>query len=160
MDHDLIRVRRELLAAQEQSKVYENHINSLHESFNELAGTSSYQELAYIAFEDLSKLSVSEEYRDKKLIAITAPPNTIMEIPNPDDIDSYFKSLKGRADGDKEAQETLVREKELEDKKYLLNMESKSKEIRIYMIDSKESEGSIEECESCREPDLSEIYDK
>jgi hypothetical protein len=163
LDHDLIHVRRELQAAQEQNKMYESRINTLHESFNELAAHSSYQELAYVVYDDLSKLSASEEYRERKLIAITAPPNTIMEIPNPDDVDLYFTDLKKKAgEEDKDAQDVLSRERELEDKKYLLNMESKSKEIKIVMIDSDESNrgSGEEECVSCKEPDLSDIYDK
>lgn len=158
----MIHIRRELQAAQEQDRIYENHINSLHEAFNELAADPSYQELAHVAYDDLSKLSASEEYREKKLIAITAPPNTIMEIPNPEDIEQYFQTLKKKAtEHDKGAQDTLLKEKELEDKKYLLNMESKSKEIRIYMIDSEENEcDNNEDCDSCKGPDLSDIYDK
>ena len=163
LDHDLIHIRRELQAVQEQNKMYESHINALHDSFNELAAHTSYQELAYVAYDDLSKLSASEEYREKKLIAITAPPNTIMEIPNPEDVELYFRSLKKKAsEEDKDAQDVLLREKELEDKKYLLNMESKSKEVKIYIIDNDENniENGEEECLSCKQPDLSDIYDK
>ena len=164
LDHEIIKYRRELQAAKEQEKVYENSIKVLNESFNELATNSLYPELAYVAYNDLSKLSASEEYRGKKLFAISAPPNTIMEIPGPEDIDMYFKNLRTKAsEGDPKSQEALKKEKELEDKKYLLSMESKSTEILVYLIDNdgnQEEKINDDDCDSCKEPNLSDMYDK
>lgn len=157
LDHDIIRCRRELKAAKERDRDYASRIEALKESFNKMAADSAYSELAYVEYEDLSRLSVLEEYKSKKLIVVAAPQNTVMEIPNSEDVESYFKSLRKRAsEDDKEAQECLRKEGEIEDKKYLINLESRSKEMMVYLI---ENEKEDEQNEFCDEPNLSDFYD-
>eukprot|EP00826_Nyctotherus_ovalis_P034508 TRINITY_DN2883_c0_g2_i14.p1 TRINITY_DN2883_c0_g2~~TRINITY_DN2883_c0_g2_i14.p1 ORF type:complete len:352 (-),score=121.89 TRINITY_DN2883_c0_g2_i14:96-1112(-) len=157
LDHNIIRYRRELKAAKEKDREYTNYIEALKESFNKMAADSAYSELAYVEYEDLSRLSVIEEYKGKKLIVVAAPQNTVMEIPNSEDVESYFKSLRKRAsEDDKEAQECLRKEGEIEDKKYLINLESRSKKMMVYLI---ENEREDEQNEFCDEPNLSDFYD-
>jgi sugar-specific transcriptional regulator TrmB len=158
LNQTIAKYRRELKVAKTQEKQYNDYINSLHESFNKIAADNSYAELAFVAYDDLSKLSVTEEYRGKRLIVVAAPPNTTICKPHPEDVDSYYKTLKKKAlENDQEAKDILDNDKELEDKKYLLILESRKEKIELYMIDNEESEEEIEQ-ESCREPNLSDFY--
>lgn len=158
LDHDIIKYRRELKAAREKDREYENYIEALKESFNKMAADAAYSQLAFVEYEDLSRLSVLEEYKGKKLIVVAAPQNTVMEIPNPEDVESYFASLKKKAsENDKEAQETLQKENEIEDKKYLINLESKSQEMMVYLIENEKEDNH--ECNLYNEPNLIDYYD-
>ncbi len=162
-DYEIIRSRRELKAAQDQDKEFENYLEFLQDSFNKLASNQEYAELAYVSYDDLSRLSSSEEYRGKKLVVIKAPPNTVMEVPDPDEVDSYFRGVKQKAqENDATAKEVLLKEKEIEDKKYLLNMISKTGEIMVYTIDNEENEKNEEgaSCDSCKAADLGDMYGK
>lgn len=154
----IAKYKRELKEAENEEKQYDNCINSLHESFNEIAASLSYSKLAYVAFDDLSRLSLSEEYREKKLIVVAAPPNTTMDMPHPDDIDSYYKTLKKKAlENDKEAKDILEDSKELLDKKHLLTMENKKGRIDLFNVDNDESEEENDQ-DSHPELSLSELY--
>ena len=163
-DYDIIKSRRELKVAQDQDRDLETRVENLQGAFNQLASNPEYVELAYVSYDDLSRLSSSEEYRGKKLVVIKAPPNTIMEVPDPEEVDSYFKTIKKKAlENDKESQEVLLKEKEIEDKKYLLNMISKSGEIMVYTIENEEGGGKEESsdnksCDSCKAADLGDMY--
>ena len=165
VDYEIIRCRRELKQAQEQEKECENYVEVLQESFNKIASNSSYAELAYVTYDDLSRLSSSEEYRGKKLVVIKAPPNTIMEVPDPEEVETYFHTVKQKAEEeDKEAKELLTREKEIEDKKYLLNMISKNGEVMVYTVDNEECECPAKEegesYDSAQAGSLSDMYGK
>eukprot|EP00826_Nyctotherus_ovalis_P017325 TRINITY_DN15098_c0_g3_i7.p1 TRINITY_DN15098_c0_g3~~TRINITY_DN15098_c0_g3_i7.p1 ORF type:complete len:264 (-),score=58.61 TRINITY_DN15098_c0_g3_i7:153-944(-) len=149
LNQTLKKYKRELQAAETQEKQYDNCIATLHESFNKLAESSLYSELAYVAFEDISRLSVSEEYRGKKLIVVTAPPNTTMDIPHPDDIKRQV------LEEGEEAKNTMLDERELDDKEHLLTMESKKGKIKIFMVENEESE---DDEDSNMELSLSDLY--
>ena len=142
LDYETIRCRRELKAFQEQDKELDNYIEVLQSSFNKIASKSSYSEHAFVIYDDLSKLSNNPIYKSKKLIVIKAPPNTTMEIPDSEDVENYFKEIKKKAEEekDKEAEEILKREKEIADKKYQLNMTSKTSEIKVYTVENEEGE--------------------
>jgi len=158
LDHDIIKYRRELKAAKEKDREYENYIEALKESFNKMAADSGYSQLAYVEYEDLSRLSALEEYKSKKLIVVAAPQNSTMEIPSPEDVELYFESLKDKASkNDKEAQETLQRENDIKDKKHLISLESKSHEMMVYFIEN--MKGGNQENELYDEPSLSDFYE-
>lgn len=158
LDHDIIKYRRELKIAKEKDREYGNYIEVLKESFNKMAADTSYSELAYVEYEDLSRLSVLEEYKGKKLIVIAAPQNTVMEIPNSEDVESYFATLKKKAqENDKEAQENLQKESEIEDKKHLINLESKDSEMMVYLVENGKEDN--EPNDHYEEPNLSDFYD-
>lgn len=155
-DSEVIKFRKEIRNAKRINKEYESHIEMLHNSFNQLASSPEYSKLAYIGYTDLSRLSASQEFRDKKMIVIKSPTNAIMEVSNPTELEVYFENLRQNASrGDVEAQEELERLSDLEGKKYLLSMSSKVDEIMVYMIenDSENNHPSSEE-------HLSEIYKK
>jgi len=161
-DWELIHAKKELRTAEEMRKEYNQTVEKYQDTFNKLASDPSYAELAFVSYDDLSRLSSSEENKGKKLVVIKAPPNTIMSVPNPEEVDSYFKSIHKKAlENDKEAQEILQKEKELEDKKYLLDMVSKSGEIMVFTVDNDENEKEENDsCDSCKAADLSEMFAK
>lgn len=154
----IAKYKQELKLAENEEKRYDNCINSLHESFNNIATSLSYSRLAYMTYDDLTRLSVSEEYRGKKLIVVAAQPNTTMDIPHPEDIDSYYRTLMKKAlENDEEAKDILEDSKELQDKKYLLTMENKTGKIKMYKVENEESEEDNDQ-DSYPELSLSELY--
>ena len=158
LNETIAKYKRELKTAENKEKEYDDYINLLHEYFNKIAADNSYSELAYVTYDDLSKLSVIEEHRDKKFIVISAPPNTSMYTPDSEEVDSYYKTLKKKAlENDQEARDVLINDKELEDKKYMLMLKSRTEGIKIYIIDNEESEEENEQ-ESYKEPNLSNLY--
>jgi len=165
IDYEIIRSRKELKLLQDQDREFDGSVESLQSSFNKIASGSSYNEFAFVTYDDLSRLSSTPEYKAQKLIVIKAPPNTVMEVPNPEQVESYFGEMKKKAEeNDKGAAELLEREKEIEDKKYLLNMTSKSSEIMVYTVDNEEKEKTPKEegegYEASQAGSLGDMYGK
>ena len=167
LDYEIIRSKKELKVLQDEERELNNCIEVLQESFNKIASSTSYSELAYLTYDDLSKLGGSKQYKGQKLIVIKAPPNSVMEVPDPEEVETYFKEVRKKADEhDKEAEEVLTQEKEIEDKKYQLNMTSKTSEIMIYTVENEENENQssprpdAENNEPCHAGNLSSMYAK
>ena len=83
LDYEIIRSKKELKVLQDEERELNNCIEVLQESFNKIASSTSYSELAYLTYDDLSKLGGSKQYKGQKLIVIKAPPNSVMEVPDP-----------------------------------------------------------------------------
>ena len=104
----------------------------------------SYGDLAWLTYDDLSKLSSCEENKANKLIIIKSPPGTRMEIPDPEGVESYFTDLRKKAqDKDMEAENLLKREHDIEDKKYQINLSSKTDEVMVYTIENEENDKDL-----------------
>jgi len=145
MSTEIIKYRNELKNAIRTNEEYQSNIELLNKSFNQLASSKEYAQLAYIGYKDLCRLNDCEEFKEKKLVALKSPINSIMEVPDPKEIESYFKLLKEKALTDIEAQRVLETQKDIEGKKYLLNMTSKTDDIMVYMIKNEANTGSGEE---------------
>eukprot|EP00826_Nyctotherus_ovalis_P011666 TRINITY_DN13037_c0_g2_i1.p1 TRINITY_DN13037_c0_g2~~TRINITY_DN13037_c0_g2_i1.p1 ORF type:complete len:210 (-),score=59.51 TRINITY_DN13037_c0_g2_i1:164-793(-) len=153
---EVLKYRKELQSVQNISKEHDSRIIQLHDSFNQLATSTEYNRFAYITFEDLSRLSASDEFKGKKLIVVKSGTSSLLELPDPEEVESHFQSLKERAANDAEAKETLDRERDIQSKRHLISLTSKTDDIMVYMIDN-----DNERNESVREVDeecLSEIY--
>ncbi len=161
-DYELAKARRELRALQDQDRELDVYMEQLQGSFNQIASNPSYNECAFVTYDDLSKLSSTPDYKSKKLVVIKAPPNTVMEVPDPEEVGTYFKEMRTRADKhEKEAEELMGREKEIVDKKYLLNMTSKSSEIMVYTVENEENDGEAKgEPEDRDSASLGDMYAK
>jgi hypothetical protein len=138
-DIELIQNKNQLKALQENDRILTGRIESLQESFNKLASDPAYAEYAYVTFDDLANLGKTQENKSKKLIAIKAPPGTVMDVPNPDEVETYFREEEKKAEGhDKEAESLLAREKEIRDKKYMIHLSSKTDKIMVYTLENEE----------------------
>ena len=102
-------------------------IDKLQASFNEISVTEQYREYAFVTYDDLAGLASSEGGSKSKLIVIKASPGTEMEVPSPEELEQYFKEQSGE------------KAKELEDKKYILYLRSKSDEIKVYTVENEEA---------------------
>ncbi len=141
LDHELIRAKKELETLQEEERSLTAQVEQLQESFNEMATQSTYGEYAYVTYDDVSKLSTTHEYQAHKLIVVKAPSGTIMEIPNPEDVERYFQGLRQKAaTHDPEAEEQLKREKDVEEKKYQILLSSKTDPIMVFTVENDESD--------------------
>ena len=98
----------------------------------------SCNEYIWLTYDDLSKLSGCDENKQSKLIVIKAPPGTRMEIPNPEEVDTYFKDMKKKAETKHgiEAEEPIHKEREIEDKKYQIQLCSKTDKIMVYTVEN------------------------
>lgn len=140
-DIELIQNKKELKNLQENDREMTAYIESLQESFNKLASDPAYAEYAYVTFEDLANLGKTKENKSKKLIAIKAPPGTVMDVPNPDEVERYFREETKKAENhDKEAEDILAREKEIRDKNYMIHLSSKTDQIMVYTLENEENE--------------------
>lgn len=153
---EVLKSRKELQSAQAASREHDSLIGQLHDSFNLLATSVEYNRFAYITFEDLSRLSASDEFSGKKLIVVKSATSSLLELPDPNEVQSHFQSLKERAANDAEAKKVLDRERDIESKKHLISVTSKTDDIMVYMIDNdnERNESVCEVDEEC----LSEIY--
>ena len=124
--------RKALKKVKEEDVELDAMINKLQRSFNELSGAAKYNEYAFVTYEDLAKLSINEENEESKLLIIKALPGTEMEVPNPEEVEKYLREHK------EERTEEVNKEKETEDKKYILHLKSKSEEIKVYAVENEE----------------------
>lgn len=136
MNTDIIKYRNELKNALRTNKEYQSSIELLNESFNQLASSKEYAQLAYIGYKDLCRLNDSAEFKEKRLVAVKSPINSVMEIPDPKEVETYFHSLQEQALNNTEAQRVLEECEDVEGKNYVLNMTSKTEDIVVYMIKS------------------------
>eukprot|EP00826_Nyctotherus_ovalis_P023063 TRINITY_DN1775_c0_g3_i2.p1 TRINITY_DN1775_c0_g3~~TRINITY_DN1775_c0_g3_i2.p1 ORF type:complete len:180 (+),score=52.67 TRINITY_DN1775_c0_g3_i2:116-655(+) len=146
-DSELGYSRRELKELQEESMSLTQYTNKVKESFNRLSSDPSCSEYIWLTYEDLSKLGKTEENKDKKLIIVKADSGTKIEMPEPEEVDSYFAELRRRVQGkDAEADQILSKEKDIEDKKYQISFVSKGEEIMVYTIeDESEAPAAMKE---------------
>ena len=142
---------------QEEQELVE-YINALQRSFNSLAKKNDYSEFAYLTYEDISKLSCTEGNKANKLIILKAPPGTEMEMPDPEEVESYFKK-------EQETKESHKEEVDAENKKYQLYIKSKTDEIMVYAVENEEGESDeppavpIEGNNPNKAESLSKMYD-
>ena len=167
LDCELTQARRELKALQDESNALSQCTDHLQETFNKMSSEPCYAELAWLTYDDVSRLSGCVENKENKLIVIKAPPGTRMEIPDSEGVDSFFAELREKAQKkDVEAESLLKREKDIEDKKYQISLSSKTEEIMVYTVENEENEreGSLEQVpeENVQVPyeSLSNMYEK
>jgi len=140
-DCDLIHTKRELKSLQEESTALNQHIEKLKKSFSQMSSDSNYSELAWLTYEDISHASKCEVNKNNKLIVIKAAPGTVMEMPDPDDVDQYFANLRKRVqEKDVEALMELEREKDIEDKRWQISLTSRTSEIMVYTVENQEDD--------------------
>ncbi len=141
LDCELTQCRRELKALQEESAALSQCTEKLQDAFNKMSSEPTYADLAWLTYDDISRLSSCEENKPSKLIVIKAPPGTRMEIPDPEGVELYFGDLRKRAqEKDTEAEAILKREKDIEDKKYQINLSSKTDEVMVYTVENEEND--------------------
>ena len=147
MDCELIRSKRELESLKEENLSLTQHMSKLREEFAKMSLDPSYSDLAWLTYDDISKLSKCEENKASKLIVIKASPGTTMEMPDPDAVEQYFANLRKKIEEkDSEAEVILKREKDIEDKKHQISLNSKTDDIMVYTVENEEGEkeGSYE----------------
>eukprot|EP00826_Nyctotherus_ovalis_P044307 TRINITY_DN4776_c0_g9_i1.p2 TRINITY_DN4776_c0_g9~~TRINITY_DN4776_c0_g9_i1.p2 ORF type:complete len:134 (-),score=48.49 TRINITY_DN4776_c0_g9_i1:151-552(-) len=111
-----------------------------------MSSDPSYSELAWLTHDDISLASKCEANRNNKLIVIKAAPGTVMEMPDPEAVDQYFAGLRKRVqEKDAEARAVLEREKDIEDKRWQINLTSRSSEIMVYTVENQEDDKESEE---------------
>lgn len=141
LDCELTQAKRELKALQDESATLSQVTDSLQDSFNKMSSEPYYAELAWLTYDDISRLSSCEENKENKLIVIKAPLGTRMEIPDAEGVDLYFTELRKKAaNKDADAEALLKREKDIEDKKFQINLSSKTDEIMVYTVENEENE--------------------
>ena len=160
LDYELIQYRKELKSLQEESEELTKYNEKLQDSFNKIGSGSSYNEHTWLTYDDLSKLSSGAKNGQNKLVVIKAPAGTVMEIPDPKEVDEYFASLKTKP-------ETSPAEmsKKIEDKKYQIHFSSKTDEILVYTVENEEKESSHQFSPEPKQDEnigetLSNMYDK
>ena len=162
LDYDLIQYRKELKTLQEESAELTRYNDKLQDSFNKIASGNNYSEFTWLTYDDISKLCSSEKNKQNKMIIIKAPPETVMEIPDPEQVDEFFASLK------KKPEDPIGKNKEIEDKRYQIHLCSKAGELMVYTVENEESERppspkmgkSLSQTEENIGETLSNMYDK
>lgn len=96
-------------AALEEEKL-DFWIQQLEDSLGQFTRTSDYQDFAYLTYEDIKALPSLEQEDSETLLAIRAPPGTVLEAPDPATIPSGDPS------------------------KYQLSLRSKTGEILVYVV--------------------------
>jgi len=135
-DNDFALTKKEL---EEESAALSQYIKKLNGSFEKILTDAECSEFIWITYEDLSKLSKTEENKDKKLIVVKANPDTKIELSEPEEVSKYFSELKKKVQRkDPEANQILKKVKDIEDKKYQISLASKSEEIMVYTIEDDE----------------------
>jgi transcription factor E2F3 len=124
LDKEIIQLRKEYKKLQDEEQEVMEEMEKLQEYFNKTSLSEMYGEYAFVTFDDISKLSAINENKAKDIIVVKANPGTIMEVPDPNEVEQHNR--KRRAD-------------ELELSKYQLNLKSKSSEILIYTVERDKS---------------------
>lgn len=140
LDHDLIRLKKDLDMVVEEERLAAKKVEKLQEDFNQIAVSNDYTEYTYLLNDDLAKLCAVEENKQKKLIIVKAPAGTTMEVPNPEEVAKYYKSLEEKAKTSKEAEKQLESIKEMKDRVYQIYLSSKTEMIRFYHLENEEPE--------------------
>lgn len=141
LDCELIHSKREVKALQDENAMLSQHIEKLKEAFSHMSSDPSYSDLAWLTHEDISLVSKCEANKNNKLIVIKAAPGTVMEMPESNAVDQYFAELRKRVqEKDIEAQTVLEREKDIEDKRWQINLTSKTTEIMVYTVENQEDD--------------------
>jgi len=156
-NNEVLKYRNKLKNAQRTSKEYSNTITLLNESFNQLAKSKEYEEFAHLEYDDLSRLSVTEEFKEKKLIVVKSSTNATIEVSNPGEVEKYFQSLKEQALNDDKSRNILKEQNDIKDKKYLISVTSKTDQIMVYMIEN-DNEKNEDSNELEGQENLSEVY--
>jgi len=160
LDCELIHSKRELKALQEENTLLTQHIERLKETLNHLSSDPNYSDLVWITHEDISRLSKCEPNKNKKLIVIKAEPGTMIEMPEVNSVDQYFADLRRKVqEKDSEALTVLEREKDIEDKRWLINLTSTTSEIMVYTVENQEYDYNEEENEMEAEENLIGMYE-
>ncbi len=145
LDYELIHCRKEQKALQEEDAELAQYSEKIQQSFSRMSSAPAYAELTWLTYDDMSRLSSCEENKDNKLIVIKAPPGTKMEIPDPKEVQAYFENLRGKqkAGSAEHEDETLRRERDIEDKPYQISLSSKTDEIMVYTVENDEADSSL-----------------
>jgi transcription factor E2F3 len=143
LDCELIHSKRELKTLQEENSSLAQYIKRLKEAFNHMSSDTNYSDLAWLTHADLSLLSKSELHKNKRLVIISAEPGTMIEMPDANSVDQYFADLRKRVqEKDAEAMELLEREKDIEDKRWQINLTSTTSRIKVYSVENQEEDYS------------------
>ncbi|MDR3582417.1 MAG: hypothetical protein P4L67_04055 [Candidatus Pacebacteria bacterium] len=120
------------------------YIDKLQQSFGHTASQPSYGDYAFLTYDDVSRLSSCEENRNNKLIIIKAQPGTVMEVPDPNEVEAYFRDLKKSPQPppptSREEAKNPGPTSDVEDSKYQINLKSKTSEIMVYAVENEEAE--------------------
>lgn len=144
MDYELIHRKRELKGLQEEDADLGQYIDKLQQSFSHTASQPSYSDYAFLTFDDVSKLSNCDDNKSNKLVIIKAQPGTVMEVPDPSEVEEYFKGVKkegkvGTSGGGDPAKNPTPGS-DVEDSKYQISLKSKTSEIMVYAVENEEPE--------------------
>jgi len=121
LDKEIIQLKKEYKKLQEEEQEVMQEMEKLQEYFNKTSLSEMYGEYAFVTFDDISKLSGIGENKAKNIIVVKANPGTIMEVPDPSEVETYNRN---RRTDDSELS------------KYQLNLKSKSSEIMIYTVEA------------------------
>ena len=128
LDYEIIQQKKELKALQEESSVFSQKVDKLQEAFTKASMDANYEEFAFVTFDDVSKLSGTKDNTGKKLVLVKAQPGTVMEVPDPNEVEAY-NELKSKE-----------KPEEYEQSKYQIHLRSKSSEIMVYTVENEQPE--------------------
>lgn len=120
---EVIQLRKEHKQLQDEERELTQEMEKLQDYFNKTSQSEIYSEYAFVTFDDISKFSSSGDNRAKNIIVVKANPGTIMEVPDPNEVE-----LRSRG-------------RENEVGKYQLNLKSKNAEIMLYTVEGERSGG-------------------
>eukprot|EP00826_Nyctotherus_ovalis_P017523 TRINITY_DN15164_c0_g5_i1.p1 TRINITY_DN15164_c0_g5~~TRINITY_DN15164_c0_g5_i1.p1 ORF type:complete len:301 (+),score=80.05 TRINITY_DN15164_c0_g5_i1:192-1094(+) len=123
MDREAIQLKKEHKQLQEEERKLTQEMEKLQDYFNKTSLSEIYSEYAFVTFDDISKFSSIGGNRAKNIIIVKAHPGTIMEVPDPNEV------------------ELRSRSREDEVSKYQLNLKSKNAEIMVYTVEGEKGRG-------------------
>lgn len=118
------RINNELEELDKEEEFLDLWTAQIQENLNNLTKEQSYDELAYVTYEDLKSLPNLTDNENETLLAIRAPPGTTLEVPDPDSFPPE------------------------EHEKYQLFLRSETGEIIVYVISNEENAAAKEQSNS------------
>jgi len=151
LDYEIIQCKKELKSLQDESCSLVQSMDKLQETFNKASAEECYSEYAFVTFDDVSKLCSAEENVGKKLILIKAHPGTLMEVPEPSEVEAMQKEMKNEEN-----------KLEKEQGKYQMHLKSKNGELLVYTVENEVQETVQNEEKQEKHPDcnLRAMYEK
>eukprot|EP01022_Parablepharisma_sp_SALTPOND_P004115 TRINITY_DN1179_c0_g2_i6.p2 TRINITY_DN1179_c0_g2~~TRINITY_DN1179_c0_g2_i6.p2 ORF type:complete len:268 (+),score=30.28 TRINITY_DN1179_c0_g2_i6:707-1510(+) len=110
-----------------QCQELDKKIAILSEDYNSLSTKVEYKKNAFVTYEDMAQLAASQEYKNYKLLVISAKAGAEMEVPEPAEVEKFLQEAK------KEGKDF-----EMEDKKHMIYLKSPAEEIKIYTVENEE----------------------
>ena len=143
-EEELLLKKRKLDDLLEQEKDLDFWIKKMQEELNKMASTQQYNQYAYLTYEDIKQLNTSQENKRDTLLAIRAPAGTTLDVPDPAEVEDFYRQLKQMGSTNKkepELENLLKEHKDLMDKKYQIYLNSKEEEIMVYMVSNEKGIG-------------------